>query len=123
MMCMSATGMATSVGGGVTSSGMTVVGGSTTVSTNQLAAGFNPGPKPSWVSGVVLGLALVLVGMMAIGDNLAIGVILAIAGAIIAFGMYNAKRLAIRTWDSKVYMYHRGWICLQCGHSWVPENS
>jgi hypothetical protein len=43
--------------------------------------------------------------------------------AVISFIIAPTRPISMATadaWEAKVKMYEFGWLCLQCGHSWVP---
>lgn len=53
-----------------------------------------------------------------------IGPALAIGAAVGAFIWGNRIAAEKRpAWLEKVKMYEHGWVCLQCGHSWIPSES
>jgi hypothetical protein len=95
----------------------------------ELAHQFVPGhkPGPGWRIGVFAMIVLwAAIGPLA--DNLgdyafAVRAVLVIG----AFALYIAannsdfcNRTERTAWHEKVKMYEDGWICMQCGQSWLP---
>jgi hypothetical protein len=124
-----------SVGVGVTNSGSVGIGGAVTGSTTELARRFIPGPAPEmpadWgaffrsiydkpVLFIVLCMALgALLGWAAYIDIRILGY--AIVFTVLGFFIELQSSVRYPAWLEKVKMYDHGWICLQCGHSWIPE--
>jgi hypothetical protein len=101
--------------------------------TTQLAAQFAPGPEPSLVgddfsrggSGCVfvLGMLGILITVICgagglVSSAVLFGIIaLALTAGAVAI---NSTRRAER--EAKIPLYERGWVCLQCGASWIPTS-
>jgi hypothetical protein len=119
------TGSGTSVGVGMTTSGQVGVGGAQTKSMTELAPGRDPlvasGCWPIALVSVPFGLFLLAIA----GDDLAskiCGVVL----LLLPFAYPIGARLDVLNlrpaWLEKVRMYEHGWICLQCGNSWISAD-
>jgi hypothetical protein len=133
-MCLSNVGSARTVGVGITGLGEIGIGGAVTKSGNALASKYTPGSEPSLGSGCLAGLGfLLLFGVWLVttswSDNaegastaLVVGALLVIGG--IAIFLYMRSHVAIEheKWVDRVKMYKHGWICHQCGATWIPQQ-
>jgi hypothetical protein len=91
--------------------------------TSQLAAKFYPGPKPSAVRGIVVSLCLlfgsaVLIGKDDLGAGIGAGFLGLVIGAVALLNKSGQESIRQR----KMAMYEHGWICMQCGASWIPKG-
>lgn len=133
MLCLSMTNSASSAGVGLTDSGSLGVAGMRTDSMTALAQQFLPGPKPtgfSWFGGCLsaVGILGLFGGLLSYAeshsssdsDGIIGAAILLVAGVVVfAFKRFQARSLH-PIWVEKTVRYELGWVCLQCGHSWVP---
>jgi hypothetical protein len=142
LLCLSMTNSGTSLGAGVTSLGSIGAGIATTSSMSSLAQGLVPGPKPvGWPSYILAGIITVFLALfslhagplvfirygfsplrLVIEPEFYYGVVftLIFVGAVL-MGVITAKQQP--AWLEKETMHEHGWICLQCGHKWVLEQS
>jgi hypothetical protein len=87
----------------------------------ELARRFVPGPEPSGVNGYGCGGLLILAGVLWMISAGLEDYRLVVVGAGVAFLIRGKLEAAKHPgWLEKVRMYAHGWICLQCGHSWIP---
>jgi hypothetical protein len=120
-MCLSEIGTATA-DGVVVGPGAIGVGTGVADTISQLAAKFYPGPKPSAIGGVGLSLCLLLVsGALIDGDALGAGLGVAFLGVLIGAGALLNKSGQESIRQRKMAMCEHGWICMQCGASWIPK--
>jgi hypothetical protein len=113
-------------GVGMANSGGLVVGSARTKSMTELARQFVPGPKPAGVNVNEIG-CFALFGLLCLGVSTATDspVVALFGGAMLMIAIaspFISKHQAARrhpAWLEKVKMYEHGWICLQCGHSWI----
>lgn len=120
-MCLAGMGTATA-DGVVVGPGALGVGTGAADTISQLAAKFYPGPKPSATGGVVAGLCLlfgsaILMGTDAFGAGIAVGFLGVLIGAAALLNKSGLESIRQR----KMPMYEHGWICMQCGASWIPK--
>lgn len=90
--------------------------------TSELAGRFYPGPKPLAIGGIGLSLCLLalcaaLISEDALGAGVGVGCLGVLIGA--AALLYRSGQASIRR--RKMPMYEHGWICKQCGASWIPK--
>jgi len=90
--------------------------------TNQLAAKFYPGPKPSAIRGVGFSLCLLLISVVLIrGDAFGAGIGVGFLSLLVGAGALLNKSGQESIRQKKMSMYEHGWICMQCGASWIPK--
>ena len=131
LMCLSATKSLNATSAGISTSGDVGLAATTGNSITQLAAQYAPGPKPD-PSGP--GLVVLLGGTLAgcfsfllFGGMSGSEVVGAVAGigifALIAYLAVKrySERCAER--ERRIPLYERGWICMQCGRTWLLEQA
>lgn len=127
----SSTGRATAVG--LDNHGDLAVAQLGSKSQTNLAASFNPGRKPfkrTSIGEIGCGFSLVIFGLICMLDRaVVLGiVVLVIAIALIKWGKSTVgkkeARFATETaeWEKKKATLESGWICLKCGHNWIPTQ-
>jgi hypothetical protein len=102
------------------------VGLASSKSQSKLAATLSPGAKPSNGCAVI---TVVLTGLVALllfsATGGPLGALIAVAGTVIALiylsrdKSMEAKREA---WKARVHFFEQGWVCLRCGHTWLPVS-
>jgi len=123
MMCMSATTIRQTAGVGITTSGAVGVGVSKGASVSDLAARFIPGQQPSSFSMIAWGGVIALIGFFLWAQTKVLSILSLLVALILVFAG-NGNRIANRRqWSRRVALYESGWICLQCGHAWIPKTS
>jgi hypothetical protein len=120
-MCLAATGSARSSGIGVGTPGVGA-GSAESESTSELAARFTPGAERGPLHGMASGIVVSGIGLVAGFQNLLAGTVLLALGAILMFAAWGNNTAARRERRKRLRMYEHGWICLQCGASWIPET-
>jgi hypothetical protein len=138
MFCLSTdqvgTGVVVGAGGGRIGVGLT-----TMASQPSLALSLKPGREPGnriAGTGYLIGIGLVALASFIAGgiaDALGSDSPFGITVAVLIIGMIgnylanvstterNAHK-AREAWDTKRDLYERGWVCLRCGHTWIPTR-
>lgn len=69
----------------------------------------------------LVGLVLLIASLGSTGDaGYSLWGLLAVGGSVALF--ISGKSISAKkrpAWLEKVKMYEHGWVCLQCGHSWI----
>jgi hypothetical protein len=119
------------------------IGGGLTSSSSQsaLAASFLPGQKPVQPGALTGCLAAVLVisvlfGCVFLGEAAGPFLITVSIATAVIFGVValcgggwdkmteksNALHAQkMQAWEERVNRYNNGWLCVRCGHSWIPQ--
>jgi hypothetical protein len=126
------TGAVVGAGGGHIGAGLT-----TMTSQTSLALSLKPGREPGKRiagSGYLIGIGLVVLASFiaggiadALGSDSPFGITVAVL-IIGMIGNYLAnvstmERNALKVreaWNAKRDLFERGWVCLRCGHTWIP---
>jgi hypothetical protein len=131
MLCLSTTTTGKTTGIAVTASGQFAVGTSTSLNITQLAAQFNPGASPringcQWLifGGVCLFFTILLHATINSWDGASLFfLVLTVASVAGPFIQSKwIKETGRPTWEGRVKTYELGWICLQCGKTWIPPT-
>ena len=114
------------------------MGLTTTTAQTSLALSLKPGRKPQEkIAGnrFVIGIGCVVPAATLVGAGIAQALgsdsAFAIAVAILVVGMIvnflvdepNWKQNGLKArevWDAKNHVYEHGWVCVRCGHTWIP---
>jgi hypothetical protein len=118
---MSMTTLKQSAAVGITTSGTIGIGASKGTSMTEIAARYIPGQQPSSVSMIVWGILVLSIGFFAWSQTKVLSVGALLLGAVLVFAGDGNRIANKRQWDRKVKMYETGWICMQCGSSWIPQ--
>lgn len=88
-------------------------------SRSALAAGLDPGERPSYWPPVVLGVALFFLGgSFDAGRQLHQAITLLVL--ILTFLLLSRQATRRRTWEYAQTQLSQSWVCRKCGWSWVP---
>jgi hypothetical protein len=131
LMCLSATKSLSATSAGISASGDVGLAATTGRSTTQLAAQYAPGPKPDPSGPAVAVLLGGITGgcfsFLLFGGMSGSEVVGAVAGigifALIAHLARKWHTEKCAEWERRIPLYERGWICMQCGHAWLPEGA
>lgn len=137
MFCLSTDQVGTGAVLGTVSGGHIGVGLTTTTAQTSLSLSFKPGREPSKAiagNGYLIRMGLVALAAFigggiadALGSDSAFG----IAATILIVGMIgnvlvNRSKMkenaleARKAWEAKKHLYEHGWVCVRCGHTWIP---
>lgn len=112
------------VSGGV-AAGTFGVGIVRSLSGSETAARLSPGPNPNILAGCLIGFAapamLFGIALAATGGE-GLGAFFLVLGVLIVVIALSERRRRTPAWRAKMQMLERGWVCLQCGCSWIPTQ-